>query len=78
MFKQAQEYEKASSETSDGFTWCQNSTLEEIAERADEIEEKAILMRQPGDHRSWQEILAEEGEDDGSCLACFVINFEKN
>ncbi|MGI9338743.1 MAG: phosphoadenosine phosphosulfate reductase family protein, partial [Gammaproteobacteria bacterium] len=70
LFRQAQQYEKLQPEDGSRFTWSQGTTLAQIAERADEIEEKAIKMRRPKDKRTWQEILAEEGEDDESCLAC--------
>ena len=71
LFRQAQQYEKLNPENGSRFTWSQGVTLAEIAEHADEIEEKAIkMMRKPQDKRTWQEILAEEGEDDESCLAC--------
>ena len=71
LFKEAQKYEKLDPQAGARYTWSQGSTLAEIAERADEIEEKAIkMMRKPKDKRTWQEILAEEGEDDETCLAC--------
>ncbi|MGI9347862.1 MAG: phosphoadenosine phosphosulfate reductase family protein [Gammaproteobacteria bacterium] len=69
LFKKAQQYEKTG-HMENGYTWSQGQTLADIAARADEIEEKAVMMRRPNDRRTWQEILAEEGEDDGSCLAC--------
>lgn len=70
LFEKAKEYEKIDAKSGKGYTWVEGMTLSEIAERADEITEKAITIRKPGDRRTWQEILAEEGEDDGGCLAC--------
>ena len=70
LFADAKEYEKAEGKDGKGYTWVQGMTLSDIEANADEIVEKAITMRKPGDNRTWQEILAEEGEDDDSCLAC--------
>ena len=70
LFAEAKKYEKTNEKDGKGYTWVQGMTLSDIEANADEIVEKAITMRKPGDNRTWQEILAEEGEDDDSCLAC--------
>ena len=74
LFEEAKKYEKFDPETGKRYTWIEGMTLDELAQRAEEIEEKAVHLRRPGDTRTWQEILAEKGEDDDpeeqSCLAC--------
>lgn len=70
LFEKAKKYEKTGGKDGKGYTWIEGMPLSDLEKRADEIAEKAILMKKPGDTRTWQEILAEEGEDDGSCLAC--------
>lgn len=70
LFELAKQYEKPGVNGEKGYTWVQGMTLSELASRADEIAEKAVTIRKPGDKRTWQEVLAEEGEEDGNCLAC--------
>ena len=69
LFEEAKKYEKTDADGG-AYTWVEGMTLSELEARADEIAEKAIKIKKPGDKRTWQEILAEEGEDDDGCLAC--------
>ena len=74
LYRKAMEYERFDPETGSRFTWSPSGTLSEMADRADEIEEKAIRMRKPGDNRSWQEILLDEDEDDPEERACAICS----
>ncbi len=69
LFEQAKSYEKVDPESGKRFTWVRGMTLDEVADRRDEI-------KQPADDKArtrsnnWQARLLEEDQDDDACLIC--------
>ena len=71
-FQRAVEIERE--EGGKGYTWIEGMTLVELLEQKDEIMKKSRAKKEAAKKagRSWQDILAEDGEDDEnqSCLIC--------
>lgn len=73
LFKEAMEYEKPDPKTGERYTWIQGMTLSELAQKADTIEEKSIRFHNLPQKRTWQDIVAEEEDEDElekPCLIC--------
>ena len=72
-FEQAKSYEKMDSLNGSRFTWSQGESLGELLARSSEIKDYATKSRKTSKHRSWQEILAIDEDDDDfekPCLIC--------
>lgn len=74
LFKKAMNFEKYNLDTHRGYTWIEGMSLEELLHKKDSIIELAKKKRQSKDHRTWQQKLIEDGQDDDpeeqACLIC--------
>jgi 3'-phosphoadenosine 5'-phosphosulfate sulfotransferase (PAPS reductase)/FAD synthetase len=72
LFERAKSYEKPAQGGVSSFTWSQGESLEQLIARAADIESDALQRSQRAKRLTWQEILAEAGDDqeDESCLIC--------
>lgn len=71
LFQKAKSYEKFDATTGLRYTWSQGETLDELINRAADIEAQITARRFKG-RLAWQEVLAnvDEDEEDESCLIC--------
>lgn len=73
LFEKAKRYEKYDPETKRLYTWSQNETLEQLAERADEVLASSDASRaKPGPPETLFDIYNDAGEDetDRACIVC--------
>jgi 3'-phosphoadenosine 5'-phosphosulfate sulfotransferase (PAPS reductase)/FAD synthetase len=72
LFARAQRYEKLNAETGEAFTWSQGETLQQLLERATDIQAAANAKETKKQRRTWQEIIAEAEilQEEESCLIC--------
>ena len=83
LFEKAKAYEKGVGDDSshdaakNGFTWSTKYSLEEIIERAEKAEEKrmqedGIIATDKSREARWQEIIAQELDEEGDEEACNI------
>tara|TARA_B100002019_G_C21250887_1_gene591076 strand:+ start:651 stop:1502 length:852 start_codon:yes stop_codon:yes gene_type:complete len=83
LFEKAKAYEKSMGDESshdaakNGFTWSSKYSLEEIIERAEKAEEKrmqeeGIIATDKSREARWQEIIAQELDEEGDEEACNI------
>ena len=73
LFENAKRYEKYDPETKRLYTWSQNETLEQLAERADEVLASSDGSRaKPGPPETLFDIYTDAGEEDldRACIVC--------
>ena len=74
LFKKATDFEKYDKESGRRFTWTEGESLPELLIRAEEIKKRSERESQKKKGLTWQEILAEEEDDDPEDQACLICS----
>ena len=74
LFEKAAKFEKFDEETGRRFTWSVGESLTEIIKRASDIKAKSQREAQKNRGLTWQEILANEDDDDSEDQACLICS----
>jgi 3'-phosphoadenosine 5'-phosphosulfate sulfotransferase (PAPS reductase)/FAD synthetase len=74
LFEKAKTYEKLDPDSGRRYTWSQGESLDELAERANEIKARAEKASKDLVVLPWQERLAMEEDDDPEDQACLICS----